>query len=112
MIKRRKRSFWSWIGNGFIKVRTRTITKTEYCQKELPLQEVINPSMLKFDNKGDGLDLGDLAKAVEIQSLRSIREKLAGIIGDIFAYLKGIFQHIKKIFYIVSICMMVYDGYK
>ena len=67
---------------------------------------------LKFNLKGGGLDLTELAKSVEGKSLRSIREKLAGIIGDIFAYMKGIFQHMKKIFYVLSMCMMVYDGYK
>ena len=77
----------------------------------VPLEEVMSDG-LKFNLKGDGLDLTELAKSVEGKSLRSIREKLAGIIGDIFVYMKGIFQHIKKIFYVLSMCMMVYDGYK
>ena len=74
------------------------------------MQEVF-PEGLKMDIKR-GLNLTELAKKFEAKSLRSIREKLAGIIGDIFAYLKEMFQHIKKIFYVISFCMMVHDGYK
>ena len=79
-------------------------------KKEIPLEKVFTKD-LKIDDK-NGLNLNELAKKIEAKSLRSIREKLAGIIGDIFAYLKEMFQHIKKIFYIVSVCMMIHDGYK
>ena len=81
------------------------------CEKEeVPLEKVLGDGF-KMDDK-NGLNLNELAKKIEAKSLRSIREKLAGIIGDIFAYLKEMFQHIKKIFYVISVCMMVHDGYK
>ena len=65
----------------------------------------------KVDLRKTGLNLTELAEEIEAKSLKSIREKLAGIIKNVFAYLKGIFHHLKKIFYIVSILLMVYDGY-
>ena len=77
----------------------------------VPLEEVMKDK-LKINLREGGLNLTELAKAIEANSLRSTREKLVGIIGDIFSYMKGIFQHIKIIFYVVSICMMVYDGYR
>ena len=65
----------------------------------------------KVDLQKTGLNLTELAEKFEAKSLKSIREKLAGIIKNVFAYLKGIFHHLKKIFYIVSVLLMVYDGY-
>ena len=59
-----------------------------------------------------GLNLTRLAEAVEAKSLRSIRKQLAEIIREIFSSLKGIFQHIKQVFYVLSFLMMIYDGYK
>ena len=63
----------------------------------VPLEEVMKDK-LKINLREGGLNLTELAKAIDAKSLRSIREKLAGIIGDIFSYMKGIFQHIKIIF--------------
>ena len=54
------------------------------------------------------LDLSKLAEALETNSLKSIREKWI----NVFAFLKELFRHTKKVFYVVTMCLMITDGYK
>ena len=68
------------------------------------------PGFLLDENKE--LDLSKLTEALETQSLTSIREKLINVLGNVFAFLKELFRHTKKIFYVVTMCLMITDGYK
>ena len=63
-------------------------------------------------NKNKKLDLSKLAETFETHSLKSIREKLIGVLGNVFAFMKELFRHTKKVFYIVTMCLMITDGYK
>ena len=63
-------------------------------------------------NKNKKLDLSKLAETLETHSLKSIREKLIGVLGNVFAFMKELFRHTKKVFYIVTMCLMITDGYK
>ena len=58
------------------------------------------------------LDLSKLKYALETHSLKSIREKLINVLGNVFAFLKQLFRHMKKVFYVVTMCLMITDGYK
>ena len=68
------------------------------------------PDYLLDENKK--LDLSKLAEAFETQSLRSIREKLINVLSNVFAFMKELFRHTKKVFYVVTMCLMITDGYK
>ena len=63
-------------------------------------------------NENKKLDLSKLKEALETHSLRSIREKLINVLGNVFAFLKELFRHTKKVFYVVTMCLMITDGYK
>ena len=63
-------------------------------------------------NENNELDLSKLAESLEFNSLKSIREKLINVLGNVFAFLKELFRHTKKVFYVVTICLMITDGYK
>ena len=63
-------------------------------------------------DKNKKLDLSKLAETFETQSLKSIREKLINVLGNVFAFMKELFRHTKKVFYIVTMCLMITDGYK
>ena len=58
------------------------------------------------------LDLSKLTETLETHSLKSIREKLINVLGNVFAFLKELFRHTKKVFYVVTMCLMITDGYK
>ena len=68
------------------------------------------PDFLLDENKK--LDLSKLAETFETQSLKSIREKLISVLGNVFAFMKELFRHTKKVFYVVTMCLMITDGYK
>ena len=68
------------------------------------------PDYLLDENKK--LDLSKLAETFETQSLRSIREKLINVLSNVFAFMKELFRHTKKVFYVVTMCLMITDGYK
>ena len=68
------------------------------------------PGFLHDEDKE--LDLSKLIEALETHSLRSIKEKLINVLGNVFAFLKELFRHTKKVFYVVTMCMMITDGYK
>ena len=70
------------------------------------------PELSGFFTSNKELDLSKLTEAFETNSLSSIREKLINVLGNVFAFLKELFRHTKKVFYILTMCLMITDGYK
>ena len=90
-------------------VKTRDIVKTETHNLGAKVRGKFPDYLLDENRK---LDLSKLAETFETHSLKSIREKLIGVLGNVFAFMKELFRHTKKVFYIVTMCLMITDGYK
>ena len=92
------------------------LTKLDVTRARVKAQNIGSRIRNKFPefllNGNEELDLSKLAEALETNSLSSIREKLINVLGNVFDFLKELFRHTKKVFYIVTMCLMITDGYK